>query len=525
MVNSVRRMGVEVHKVDKESTVKDQKFPAGSYLIRMDQPYSSMADMLLDTQYYKVNDPTPYDDTGWTLGALRNVKTVRVTDKSVLKSPMTLLTRDARVTGTVTNAGASPAAYLINHNAENTWMTLRFKLKDLKIAAAEDPFEAGGQKFNAGTFIIKLSDNPADLKQKLSGPVADSGLKAIAVEKLPEINTHLLAVPRIAILHTWTNTQNDGWFRVEFDRLQVPYTYISDQVIRNTPNLRDKFDVIIFPPVGGSAQAIVSGLPMRGAPIPWKGSDVTPNMGIGPDQSDDIRGGMTLGGVLNLQKFVEEGGVFVPITNCSRIAVDYGLVSGGAITESPTLQARGSLYTATFDDRRSPIADGYTETLPIYFNQAPLFQVVAGGGPGGGGGEGGGGGAGGRPSGRGTMTDPDIIQGMPLAEPAQQRRLGELTDEQRLQQAFATPPELRPRIILRFASDEKSLLISGMLAGGSDLVNKPAVVDVPVGQGHVVMFANNPMWRHQTPGSFFLIFYAALNYDHLNGGRDRSATT
>jgi hypothetical protein len=34
------------------------------------------------------------------------------------------------------------------------------------------------------------------------------------------------------------------------------------------------------------------------------------------------------------------------------------------------------------------------------------------------------------------------------------------------------------------------------------------------------MFANNPMWRHQTQGSFFLIFNAALNYDHLGAGRD-----
>jgi hypothetical protein len=250
-------------------------------------------------------------------------------------------------------------------------------------------------------------------------------------------------------------------------------------------------------------------------------------MGLGPDQTDDIRGGMTLRGVLNLQKFVEDGGVFIPITNCTRLAVDYGLVSGVTIQESRLLQARGSVYNATFSDRRSPIAYGYTETLPIYFNQAPLFQVAAGGGPGGGGGGGGGGGegggaggAGGRPSGRGTMTDPDIIQGMPLAEPAQQRRPGELTDEQRLQQgAFVTPPELRPRVVLRFVSDEKNLLISGMLAGGSELANKPAVVDVPVGQGHIILFANNPMWRHQTQGSFFLIFNAALNFDHLGAGR------
>jgi Zinc carboxypeptidase len=523
VINLLRLMGVEVHTADKEFSVKDHKYPAGSYIIRMDQPYSRMADMMLDTQYYNVNDPRPYDDTGWTLGALRNVKTVRVTDNAVLQTQMTLLTHDAKVVGSVVG-GSAQAAYVINHNAENTLMTLRFKLKDLKIAAAEEPFEINGQKFNAGSFIIKGSENSGSFRERLSHAVAGAGLKAVAVEKLPEVKTHELAVPRIAILHTWTNTQNDGWFRVEFDRLQIPYTYISDQVIRETPNLREKFDVIIFPPVGGSAQSIVNGIPMRGAPIPWKGSEVTPNVGFGPDQTEDIRGGMSLRGVLNLQKFVEDGGLFVPITNCSRVAIDYGLVSGVSIQDPRQLQARGSVYNATFSDRRSPIAYGYAEDLPIYFNQAPLFQVATGGGgPFGGGGEGGGATGASRPSGRGTLTDADIVQGMPLAEPAPQSRPGEqLTDEQRLQQGpFFTPPALRPRVILRFASDEKNLLISGMLAGGSELANAPAIVDVPVGKGHVVMFANNPMWRHQTQGSFFLLFNAALNYDHLNIGRDR----
>ncbi len=68
MVNLLRLMGVEVHTATAELSVKDQKFPAGSYVIRMDQPYSRMADMLMDTQFYNVNDPRPYDDTGWTHG-------------------------------------------------------------------------------------------------------------------------------------------------------------------------------------------------------------------------------------------------------------------------------------------------------------------------------------------------------------------------------------------------------------------------------------------------------------------------
>ena len=59
----------------------------------MDQPYSRMADMMLDKQYYNVSDPRPYDDTGWTLGALRNVKTMRITDSGILKNAMTFPTR------------------------------------------------------------------------------------------------------------------------------------------------------------------------------------------------------------------------------------------------------------------------------------------------------------------------------------------------------------------------------------------------------------------------------------------------
>ena len=117
-----------------------------------------------------------------------------------------------------------------------------------------------------------------------------------------------MAVPRIAIVHTWTNTQNEGWFRIEFDRLQIPYSYISDHVIRDTPNLREKFDVIIFPPVGGSAQSIVNGTPMRGDPVPWKFSELTPNIGK-IDSTDDIRPGMGWAGLANLQKFLREGGV------------------------------------------------------------------------------------------------------------------------------------------------------------------------------------------------------------------------
>ena len=516
-VNLLRLMGVEVSQADKEISIRDQKFAAGSYVVRMDQPYSRMADMMLDTQYYNVNDPRPYDDTGWTLGAMRNIKTVRVTDPGILQQPMSVLAADARVHGGVLGTGT--VAYVINHNTDNTLATLRYKLKDVKMSAAEASFKIGDRQFNAGSFVIKSDGNPADVRQQLDAAAGELGLTALAVDKLPEVRMHSLGVPRIAILHSWTNTQNDGWYRIEFDRLQIPYTYISDQVVRNTANLRDKFDVIIFPPLGGTAQSIVNGIPTRGDPIPWKQSDVTPNMGLSPDQADDIRGGMGLPGIANLQKFVQDGGLFVVVANTARLPIDFGLTTGVSIQDPRQLQARGSIYNAKFSDRNSPIAYGYEETLPIYFNQAPLFQVARidfGGGDAA---------SGGRPSGRGSLSDPDIVQGMPQPSPAPSpspanRGEEQLTEEQRLQLgAFYVPPAQRPRVVLRFASDEKNLLVSGELAGGSELANAPAVIDVPVGRGHVVMFANNPMWRHQTQGSFFLLFNAALNFDSLDTER------
>ena len=62
-------------------------------------------------------------------------------------------------------------------------------------------------------------------------------------------------------------------------------------------------------------------------------------------------------------------------------------------------------------------------------------------------------------------------------------------------------------------------MLSGMMVGMNEVAEKPAVIDVPHGKGHVVLFANNPMWREQTQGSYFLLFNAMLNWDNLDAGR------
>src|SRR5687768_11769018 len=102
------------YRADQSTTAETRQFPAGSYIVRMDQPYSRIADALLDHQYWAPNDPQQdvYDDTGWTLGELGNVQVVRVTDVKALSAPMERVTGEVRAPAGVTGTGST---YLINH--------------------------------------------------------------------------------------------------------------------------------------------------------------------------------------------------------------------------------------------------------------------------------------------------------------------------------------------------------------------------------------------------------------------------
>jgi hypothetical protein len=309
----------------------------------------------------------------------------------------------------------------------------------------------------------------------------------------------------------------------------VPYDYVSDQSLGETADLKSKYDVIIFPPAGNNLAALIHGIPKRtlpdgtdfGGPIPWKKTELTPNLGL-LDHTDDVRGGMGLEGVAHLEKFVQDGGLFIPISSSTMVPIDLGMTWGVSNVAPHQLQVRGSILNARIEDKGSPITYGYDDMVPVYFNQAPVFKVSVSpatgfGGPGTN--------VEGRPSGRGSTSDPDVPQGRPwnppAPEPHRSRAEQELyisPDIREAMRGMIPPPETYPRVVLRFA-DEPDLWVSGMLAGGNELADAPVVIDVPVGRGHVVLFANNPMWRQETHGTFMLVLNAALNYDHLGTGR------
>ena len=124
----------------------------------------------------------------------------------------------------------------------------------------------------------------------------------------------------------------------------------------------------------------------------------------------------------------------------------------------------------------------------------------------------------GRPAYEGTNLTP-----VPTPPAVQPWQYALPTDEQlKRNPANLIPPQFRPRVVLRFDA-QNTLLVSGLLDGGTDIAQRPVVVDVPVGKGHVVLFANNPIYRGETIGSYSMVFNTILNFDSLNAGRKLDA--
>jgi zinc carboxypeptidase len=447
----------------------------GDWIVRMDQPYTALIRTVLAVQRFRPDDPSPYDDTGWSLDQLRHLTVYTIADSVVLSKPMQLLRDDARVPGSVAGGGST---LLVMHSGDWRSAVLPWKVNGAKVSEADSAFSAGGTTYGAGTYIV---ENSAPMREAIS----QLGMKAVAVASAPSVRSHVIQLPRIAFVHTWIETQNEGWIRHALEEMGVPFTYMSTQRLKEA-GLLDRFDVVLFPHVSGPSTALVNGRPLIGPPVPWKTTALTPNLGK-IDSSDDIRPELGLEGLAALHRFVERGGLLLVEGNTSRLPVDFGFTPTVSVAATPRLQARGAIFRAEAVTRTSPILYGYDRgELPVYFNVAPLFSVATGRG----GGEGGGG--------------VDEERSLSVAENKPDPSIARQTAAQ------------RARVILRFDPNPDSLLISGLLENGSEMAGKAAVVDSPLGQGHVVLFGIRPMWRYETQGSYAMVLNALANWNALD---------
>jgi hypothetical protein len=397
---------------------------------------------------------------------------VKIKDKAIFDTALTPITQPVKVAGEVTG-GQATGAYIINHGTINNLLTARMKLKDFKAMAAEAPFKAEGRDFDTGSMILPVSGTSGNIHDAVASVANNLGLDVVASASVPDVATHELEVPRVAVFHTWSSTQDDGWVRFAFDQLNIPFAMIDKDDLREG-GLESKYDVIVMSNArGGSGADIVNGVdPEKWGPLAFVKSAEFKHIGT-PNSSQDITGGMGIEGVANLQKFVSAGGLLIALHNSVRLPIDYGFVRGVSVAQTtPDFYNPGSLFKGEVVNEMHPIAYGFDKNPTIYRSMSgPLLNFGGGG----------------------RFSQPD-------------------------------PEQEKKHVVIRFA-DEDDLLLSGIVKGKNNIKGKAAIADMPMGKGHVVMFTFNPFWRDLNHANHMFVFNAILNFNDLDVGAKAPPTT
>ena len=459
VANLLRLQGIEVRRTTSAIDVGSSNVPAGSYIVKLNQPYGPLAKTLLEKQVYPDASLNTYDDSAWTMGLANNVDVKTIDDKSILDAPAQLLTADVVTPGSVAATSGPGSLLVVKHTGALNLITFRYRLASTAMRATLAAVTIDGQTFPAGSFVV--ADSPAARTE-----VEALGLSAAAVDKAPDVATTDVDLPRIAVFTTWSNTEKVGWVRLAFDRFGIPYDLIHKDHVR-AGALRSKYDVIVMPHQGSSAKTIVFEQPKLSRPVPYRKSEQFKSFGF-YTETDDVRGGMGLEGALELQRFVEQGGTLVTLGIASTFAPEFG-IARGVDAQSPAtgFYAPGPYVQAEIMRPLHPVMFGYTDRmLPVRYANGPMLQ--AGPAPG----------------------------DAPAAAAA----------------AATARPD--PQVLARFVGGDASVL-SGLLRGAEQIRNRPMAVDAVSGQGHVVLFANNPIYRWQTFGEHMMVFNTLLFWNDL----------
>ena len=446
LLDLLRTQGIEVGQCPQEMKLKEGTFPAGSYVIRLDQPYGRLAKILLEKQNFPDANLRTYDDTGWTMGLMLQAEVREIGDKAVLDLPMTALS-NVHFASSV-RGGPARNSYAVAQFGSNNMITLRYRLKDLEFRAAEKPLKAGGTELPPGSFLIRAAEGT---QERIRSAVERLGLTAVADPgDVPA--AHDLDLPRLAVFSTWGSTQEVGWVRYALDHFEVAYDLIYKERIRQG-TLRASYDVIVVPSQGGSAKRIVYDVEPRDKPLAYTRTDRYRFLGA-YGESEDISGGMGLEGVLELQKFVNEGGILITLGTASFLPPDFGLTRRiNAGRPSSQFYSPGPIVEAEILHPENPIFYGYdNKVLPVRWAGGPLLDV-------------------------------------PEEDKATQ-------------------------VLMQFPGGDKSVL-SGLMKGANEIRERPAAVSVPIGKGRVILFATNPCYRWQNHGEFKMLFNAILNFNDI----------
>jgi hypothetical protein len=462
-VNLLRQQGIEVARATEAFTVAEGSFPAGSFVVPLDQPYRNYAvDLLLPQDFPFDPERLPYDDVSWALPVHYGVDTVRVDDRGVVDVVLEALNAPVRPTGRVTGHGP---VYLLRDLGQEALLEARYRLRDFSVLVAEEAFDAGSLTYPAGSWILPPQ---SDLGEAIESVAAELALDVESAPSVPEVSHHEAPLPRLGVWVPWADTDSIGWLRYALDQRGVPYTYLRDEDIR-AGDLRKTVDVIVYGHVDLDLEGQIHGIPATAGPMSFDPAPGSPSLGQ-PVASADITGGPGWTGIAALARFVEEGGVLVTLGKGSTLALDGGLVRFVRRASGTGVRTPGVELRAEFTKPEHPLAYGYGATTSVFRADLPVYDL-----------------------------------------PRRWLRMAYCT-------SCLDGPVDRRWVVLQWGSQTSSgqpLIVSGGALEAEKLAGRPAILSAPKGEGTVLAYNFNPMHRDLNRSDFRLLWNAILNWTAL----------
>jgi hypothetical protein len=370
VIHILRMQGIEVGRAKTEIKLADGTYPAGSLVVKCDQPYGRLAKTLLGKQV----DPDPelmtYDDSAWTMSLMTHTTIQPTTDLAILKAAVDPVASYSPAGKFKDQVGV--AMYAVPDHGSPNMVTLRYGLKDVAVQIAERPFTADGLSLGAGTFLV-----PASALDKLKPLASELGLDVVALTAKPTVPLHDAGLPRVAMFSTWAGTQDVGWVRFAFDQYKVPYDLIfKERVLKG--NLRADYDVVLVPNQMRNTKALLTDIPKGKQPYAYTKTDKFKFLGD-YGSSDDITGGMGARGVAELETFTEQGGLLVTLGTSSFLPADMSITPKiDAAATTGKFYAPGPIVEAEILQPTNPIFYGYSKTtIPVRWANGPLLRMDA----------------------------------------------------------------------------------------------------------------------------------------------------
>lgn len=470
---------IEVSLAKEPLHLKEGAFPVGTYVVRLDQPYRNYAVDLLAPQNYPKDAVEPYDDVSWELPAHYHLQALPTEDASARSASLVLLTEPPQLHGKVSGTGP---VFLLKDSGQESLLAARYRLSNFNVEIAECAFTSSGAEYPAGSWILTSQPGLPDALRQISDQL---GLDFIAAASAPNVAHHTAKAPRLGVWVPWADTDSIGWIRYSLDQRAIPYTYLRDEDIRSG-KLTGKIDVLLYGHVDLELAEQIQGIPKRWSPMAFKKTQQTPNFGT-PAESDDITGGIGYQGLAQIQEFVERGGLLITLGSGSMLPLEAGLVRGvrrdaggvprstqgggseaAAAAQRSVTRTPGSHLRVTFDRPDHPIAYGYSPHTFVFRQNFPLY-----------------------------------------AAPRRWLRMAYCT-------TCLDGPVDTSTVVLEWGDTTGApILISGQIWGGGNLIGHPAILDSPVGGGHIITFNFNPIHRDLNRGDQRMLWNAILNWQSI----------